>query len=109
AAARPDGTGRGARWARHLLRRRARRAGRAVATLVDLLDPSRVVLAGGILAADEYLADLRAEVAGRSRRGAAAAEAVVPARFGARSLVRSSAMPVLERVITEPFASLGLR
>ncbi|WP_329563655.1 ROK family transcriptional regulator [Kitasatospora sp. NBC_01266] len=108
AAARPAGSGSGDERAQHLLRRRARRAGRAVATLVDLLNPSRVVLAGGILVAEEYLDDLRAEVAERSHRGAAVAEDIVPAVFGARTLVRSSAVPVLERVITEPFTSLGL-
>ncbi|MFE9428000.1 ROK family protein [Kitasatospora sp. NPDC006697] len=108
ATARPAGSGSGDERAQELLRRRARRAGRAIATLVDLLNPSRVVLAGGILVAEEYLDDLRAEVAARSHRGAAVADDIVPAVFGARTLVRSSAVPVLERVITEPFTSLGL-
>ncbi len=108
AAARPAGSGAGDVRAQQLLRRRARRAGRAIGTIVDLLNPSRVVLAGGILVAEEYLDDLRAEVAARSHRGAAVARDIVPAVFGARTLVRSSAMPVLERVITEPFTALGL-
>jgi predicted NBD/HSP70 family sugar kinase len=108
AAARPAGSGSGDEAAQALLRRRARRAGRAIATLVDLLNPSRVVLAGGILVAEEYLDDLRAEVAARSHRGGAVVDDIVPAHFGARTLVRSSAVPVLERVITEPFTSLGL-
>ncbi|WP_051967626.1 ROK family transcriptional regulator [Kitasatospora mediocidica] len=108
AAARPAGSGTGDVRAQDLLRRRARRAGRAVATIVDLLNPSRIVLAGGILVAEEYLDDLRAEVALRSHRGAAVVEDIVPAVFGARTLVRSSAVPALERVITEPFAALGM-
>jgi predicted NBD/HSP70 family sugar kinase len=108
AAARPAGSGTGDERAQELLARRARRAGRAVATLVDLLNPSRVVLAGGILVAEEYLDGLRAEVAARSQRGAGVAADIVPAQFGARTLVRSSAVPVLERVITEPFTTLGL-
>ncbi|MGC0311660.1 ROK family transcriptional regulator [Kitasatospora acidiphila] len=108
ANARPAGSGSGDERAQELLRRRARRAGRAIATLVDLVNPSRVVLAGGILVADEYLDDLRAEVAQRSHRGPSVAADIVPADFGARTLVRSSAVPVLERVITEPFSSLGL-
>jgi predicted NBD/HSP70 family sugar kinase len=108
ATARPAGSGSGDERAQELLRRRARRAGRAIATLVDLVNPSRVVLAGGILVADEYLDDLRAEVAERSHRGAPVAADIVPADFGARTLVRSSAVPVLERVITEPFSALGL-
>ncbi|GAA1969375.1 ROK family transcriptional regulator [Kitasatospora viridis] len=108
AIARPAGSGSGDERAQELLRRRARRAGRAIATMVDLVNPSRVVLAGGILVAEEYLDDLRAEVAARSHRGAAVAADIVPAVFGARTLVRSSAVPVLERVITEPFTSLGL-
>ncbi|MDH6134873.1 putative NBD/HSP70 family sugar kinase [Kitasatospora sp. MAA4] len=108
AAARPAGSGTGDVRAQELLRRRARRAGRAVATVVDLLNPSRIVLAGGILVAPEYLDDLRAEVALRSHRGPAVAEDIVPAAFGARTLVRSSAVPALERVITEPFAALGM-
>jgi predicted NBD/HSP70 family sugar kinase len=108
AIARPAGSGSGDERAQRLLRRRARRAGRAIATLVDLVNPSRVVLAGGILVADEYLDDLRAVVAERGHRGAAVAADIVPADFGARTLVRSSAVPVLERVITEPFSALGL-
>jgi predicted NBD/HSP70 family sugar kinase len=108
AIARPAGSGSGDERAQELLRRRARRAGRAIATLVDLINPSRVVLAGGILVADEYLDDLRAEVAERSHRGPAVAADIVPADFGARTLVRSSAVPVLERVITEPFTALGM-
>ncbi|MFE0461288.1 ROK family protein [Kitasatospora sp. NPDC058965] len=108
AAARPAGSGTGDERAQELLRRRARRAGRAIATMVDLLNPSRVVLAGGILVAEEYLDELRAEVAGRSQRGAGVVRDIVPAQFGARTLVRSSAVPVLERVLTEPFTALGL-
>ncbi|MFD0572854.1 ROK family transcriptional regulator [Kitasatospora gansuensis] len=108
AAARPAGSGTGDEQAQELLRTRARRVGRAVATIVDLINPSRVVLAGGILVADEYLDELRTEVGRRSHRGLAVADDIVPAVFGARTLVRSSAVPVLERVITEPFTALGL-
>ncbi len=75
---------------------------------MDLVNPSRVVLAGGILIADEYLDELRREVACRSHRGEAVAADIVPAVFGSRTLVRSSAVPVLERVITEPLTALGL-
>ncbi|WP_457029493.1 ROK family protein [Kitasatospora sp. P5_F3] len=108
AAARPAGSGTGDEQAQDLLRTRARRVGRAVATIVDLINPSRVVLAGGILVADEYLDELRTEVGRRSHRGLAVADDIVPAVFGARTLVRSSAVPVLEQVITEPFSALGL-
>lgn len=108
ALARPAGSGTGDERAQELLRTRARRVGRAVATIVDLINPSRVVLAGGILVADEYLDELRTEVGRRSHRGLAVADDIVPAVFGARTLVRSSAVPVLERVITEPFAALGM-
>ncbi len=108
AAARPAGSGSGDARAQDLLRRRARRAGRAISTIVDLVNPSRVVLAGGILVAEEYLDELRGEVARRSHRGEAVAADIVPAVFGSRTLVRSSAVPVLERVITEPFTALGL-
>ncbi|MDH6126920.1 ROK family transcriptional regulator [Kitasatospora sp. GP82] len=107
-SARPAGTDAGDVRAQELLRTRARRVGRAVSTIVDLVNPSRVVLAGGILVADEYLDELRAEVARRSHRGPSVAEDIVPAVFGSRTLVRSSAVPVLERVITEPFTALGL-
>ncbi len=108
AAARPAGTGTGDPRAQELLRLRARHAGRAISTIVDLVNPSRVVLAGGILIADEYLDELRREVACRSHRGEAVAADIVPAVFGSRTLVRSSAVPVLERVITEPLTALGL-
>ncbi|WP_405017088.1 ROK family protein [Kitasatospora sp. NBC_00070] len=108
AAARPAGSGTGDERAQELLRTRARQVGRAVAGLVDLINPSRVVLAGGILVADEYLDELRTEVGRRSHRGLAVADDIVPAVFGARTLVRSSAVPVLERVITEPFTALGM-
>ncbi|MER5867987.1 ROK family transcriptional regulator [Kitasatospora sp. NPDC002040] len=108
ALARPAGSGTGDEQAQELLRIRARRVGRAVGTIVDLINPSRVVLAGGILVADEYLDELRTEVGRRSHRGLAVADDIVPAVFGARTLVRSSAVPVLERVITEPFTALGM-
>ncbi|MFJ8041108.1 ROK family protein [Kitasatospora sp. NPDC096147] len=108
ALARPAGSGSGDERAQDLLRIRARRVGRAVAGMVDLLNPSKVVLAGGILVADEYLDELRTEVGRRSHRGLAVADDILPAVFGSRTLVRSSAVPVLERVITEPFTALGL-
>ncbi|MFG1665143.1 ROK family protein [Streptomyces sp. Y7] len=50
---------------------RAEYAGRSVATIANLLNPSRVVLAGGIVVADEYLPDLRAAVTDGVRRGGA--------------------------------------
>ncbi|MEV5976586.1 ROK family transcriptional regulator [Streptomyces sp. NPDC052114] len=107
AAARPAGSGTGDTRAQELLRRRARYAGHAVATVVDLLNPSRVVLAGGILAADEYLDDLRAEVTARAHRGWDAATRVVPAAFGSGALVVASAMPLLEEVYADPVGVLG--
>ncbi|MFF2045147.1 ROK family transcriptional regulator [Kitasatospora sp. NPDC058170] len=109
AAARPAGTGSGDARAQDLLRLRARRVGRAVAAVVDLVNPSRVVLAGGILAAEEYLDDVRAEAARHCHRGEAVVADIVPAASAPRTLVRSSAVPVLARVITDPFTALGLR
>ncbi|MEU7576018.1 ROK family transcriptional regulator [Streptomyces sp. NPDC041068] len=107
AAARPEGSGIGDPRAQDVLRRRARHAGRAVATVVDLLNPSRVVLAGGILAADEYLDDLRAEVTLRAHRGWDAATRVVPATFGTGALLVASAMPLLEAVYEDPIGTVG--
>ncbi|WUC48656.1 ROK family protein [Streptomyces sp. NBC_00554] len=107
AAARPAGTGSGDLRAQELLRTRARHAGRAVATVVDLLNPSRVVLAGGIVAADEYLADLRQEITDRVHRGWSATERVVTSTFGSGTLVVASAMPLLEGVYQDPIALLG--
>lgn len=108
AAARPAGTGSGDLGAQDLLRTRARHAGRAVATVADLLNPSRVVLAGGIVAAEEYLTDLRAEVTDRVHRGWSADERIVPSTFGSGTLVVASAMPLLEGVYQDPIAALGL-
>lgn len=78
-----------------------------MATVVDLLNPSRVVLAGGIVAADEYLTDLREEVADRVHRGWSATERIVTSTFGSGTLVVASAMPLLEGVYQDPIALLG--
>ncbi|KPI15305.1 ROK family protein [Actinobacteria bacterium OK074] len=104
AVARPAGTGSGDARARQLLRTRAEFAGRAVATIADLLNPSRVVLAGGIVAADEYLPDLRAAVTDRVHRGWSADERIVTSTFGSGTLVVASAMPLLESVYLDPLA-----
>ncbi|MCX5241196.1 ROK family transcriptional regulator [Streptomyces prunicolor] len=104
AAARPAGTGSGDARAQQLLRTRAEFAGRAVATIADLLNPSRIVLAGGIVVADEYLPDLRAAVTGRVHRGWSADERIVTSTFGSGTLVVASAMPLLEGVYLDPLA-----
>ncbi|MEU6371997.1 ROK family transcriptional regulator [Streptomyces sp. NPDC046909] len=108
AAARPAGTGTGDVRAQDLLRTRARHAGRAVATVADLLNPSRVILAGGIVAADEYLTDLREEVNSRVHRGWNADERIVPSTFGTGTLVVASAIPLLEGVYLDPLARSGV-
>src|SRR5207249_228669 len=80
-----------------LLRRRARHVGEAVAILIDLFDPDLVVLGGsGTLTAPEYIADIRAEAAGRAHLGFDPDHKIVPTAFGEAELVVAPAALILE-------------
>ncbi|WP_457028019.1 ROK family protein [Kitasatospora sp. P5_F3] len=90
-----------------LLRTRARWIGRAVATLLDLVNPELVVLAGGPLLTPEYLPDTRAELVRHSALGPAAAARLVPSGLGEHSLVLSAAAVFLDAWFSDPLAHSG--
>ncbi|GAA1166749.1 putative NBD/HSP70 family sugar kinase [Kitasatospora gansuensis] len=97
----------GATEAAGLLRTRARWIGRAAATLLDLVNPELVVLAGGPLLTPEYLPDTRAELVRHSALGPAAAARLVPSGLGGHSLVLSSAAVFLDAWFSDPLAHAG--
>lgn len=84
-----------------LLRRRATQVGQAVGLLVDLLDPELVVLAGGVLAIPEHIAEIRETLGAHAERGWDPAR-VVPTSLGADMLVNSSAAVVLGAYAADP-------
>lgn len=90
--------------ARQLLRERAQRVGQAVAVILDLINPDLVVLAGGLIAAPEYLPELRAEAARRTHVVADLDRRVVMTALGEHGLVASSAALVLDAYFDDPLA-----
>lgn len=92
---------------RALLRDRAVMVGRALGTVIDLVNPSRVVLAGGVVQAEEYLDDLRAEAARCARRGRDVEGRIGATALGAGALVVAAAAPVLADVLTDPLGVLA--
>lgn len=94
-----------------ILRQRARHVGRAVATIVDVVNPARVVLGRGLAGGHDteaYLDDLRAEASKYVHRAAGIADRIVASRLGAEPFVVAAAAPVLEGVLADPlgFASV---
>ncbi|GIG55754.1 sugar kinase [Longispora fulva] len=90
-----------------ILRTRARYVGRAVAMLADLLNPSRIVLAGGVVAIPAHVDEVRAEASARAHRLAAdLGDRILPTTFGEGSLVVSSAAALLEDLLADPLAFL---
>lgn len=89
-----------------LLRERAVMVGRAVATVVDLVNPGRVVLAGGVARDDGHLDDLRAEAVRLAHRGHDLAGRITATGLGPGALVVSAAAPVLAAVLSDPLGTL---
>lgn len=93
---------RGSTAADALLVDRARYLGRAVAHLVDLLDPELVVMSGGIVARRKDLSVLRVEVA--TVQPGWDVDRIVPSALGKNATVSSSAAVVLGAYFDDPLA-----
>lgn len=85
-----------------LLVDRARYVGRAVAHLVDFVDPELVVMSGGILARRKDLSVLRVEVA--TGGSGWDVDRIVPSALGKNASVSSSAAVVLAAYFDDPLA-----
>ena len=94
--------GEGDRAVATLLRRRARYVGRAAATLLDLVNPELVVLAGGPLLTPDFLPDARRELSRHSQLGDQAPQRLVPSGLGPHSLVLATAAPFLDAYFSDP-------
>lgn len=101
----------GSARARNLLRTRAHRVGAAIALLVEVLNPDRVVVGGGVLADPAYLADLRAAVAANLHRAPPepVTEWVHATSFGRRAPMIASATVFLDAYYRDPLAFPPLR
>ncbi|MCP2341126.1 ROK family transcriptional regulator [Actinomadura rupiterrae] len=85
---------------------RAKAVGRAVALLMDLVNPGRVVLTGGVVKAPEHLDELYAEAARRASRGRdGLADRIGATELGPDALVVSAAAPVLAGVLADPLGA----
>ncbi len=87
--------------ARRLLNERGRHVGRALASLVDILDPPLVVMSGGIIARTEDMDILRDAVRSASSRGADVSR-IVASQLGKHSLVLASASAALNSYFADP-------
>ncbi|OPC76905.1 hypothetical protein B4N89_40590 [Embleya scabrispora] len=87
-----------------LLRTRARLVGRAVGTVIDVVNPERVVLAGSMVTEDAYLNVLRAEAESMVYQGRGVGSRVQVTTLGVGALVVSAAAPLLADVLRDPFA-----
>lgn len=91
-----------------LLEERARAIGTAIGPLVDLVDPARVVIAGGILSSPEHLPALRDAAVAVIRQAGLSGADIVSTTFGPASLVVCSAALVLRSVFDDPAAYSAL-
>ncbi|MGH3747726.1 MAG: ROK family protein, partial [Micromonosporaceae bacterium] len=89
-----------------LLRERARNVGSAIALLVEILNPDRVVLGGGTVADPDYMADVHEGMRRRLRRPAHVdvTELVVPTSFGQHAVMLASATLFLDAFYRDPMA-----
>ncbi|MGI8880242.1 MAG: ROK family protein [Jatrophihabitans sp.] len=94
--------------ANELLEERARAVGKVIGPLIDLLDPARVVLAGGLVSGPEHLDVLRDTALALVHAADLVAADIVETSFGPASLVVSSAAPVLRSVFDDPAAYSAL-
>ena len=92
-------------WAVELFADRARLVGRAVATLLDVINPEiLVVTEAGIARRPELLAELHDEVAARSRVCPDPARTVFASSFGTQSLGVAGGTVVLHETYARPLA-----
>ena len=100
----------GEQWAVELFADRARLVGRAVATLLDMINPEILVVAeAGIARRPELLAELHDEVAARSRVCPDPARTVFASSFGAQSLGVAAGAVVLHETYAHPLQVRGTR
>jgi predicted NBD/HSP70 family sugar kinase len=90
-------------WAVALFRERARLVGRAVALLLDVINPEILVVAeAGIARRPDLLDDLHAEVAERAHVAADPRRTVVASSFGTRALGVAAGSIVLHEAYARP-------
>lgn len=96
----------GDRRAAALLRTRARHVGQALALLVEILNPERVVLGGGVADHPEYLPDLRSAMVERLHRPlhTTADDLVRATSFGRHAVMLASATLFLDAYYRDPMA-----
>ena len=94
----------GDRRAAAILRTRARHVGYALALLIEILNPERVVLGGGVADHPAYLPDLRAAMAERLHRPLHTdpADLVRPTSFGRHAVMLASATLFLDAYYRDP-------
>jgi predicted NBD/HSP70 family sugar kinase len=90
-------------WAVALFRERARLVGRAVALLLDVINPEILVVAeAGIARRPELLDELHAEVADSAHMAADPRRTIVPSSFGTRTLGVAAGSIVLHEAYARP-------
>ncbi|MFI6515780.1 ROK family transcriptional regulator [Spirillospora sp. NPDC050679] len=97
----------GSAAAAEVLADRAAMVGRAVAVVLDLVNPGRVVLAGGVAKAPAHLDRLRAEAVAWARRGDDIPDRIAATDLGPGALVVSAAAPLLAEVLADPLGTLA--
>lgn len=89
-----------------LLETRSRYVGRAAATLIDLVDPSLLLIMGTVAETPTQLSVVREEVTRAAAAGADAAERVVLTHDLTFMLALAAAAPVVESMLQDPPAHL---
>lgn len=92
--------------AARMLRTRARHVGHATGLLVELLNPERVIVGGGVSDYPEYLPDLRAAMGERLTRTPHTdlEDLVRPTSFGRQAVMLASAALFLDAFYLDPMA-----
>jgi predicted NBD/HSP70 family sugar kinase len=85
-----------------LLRTRAEALGFVVATILDLINPDRVVLSGSVQDAPEYVPHLRAQAARLAHSDIDLDERVQVSRLGEHALLRGAVAPMLDSYLADP-------
>jgi predicted NBD/HSP70 family sugar kinase len=85
-----------------LLRTRAEALGYVVATILDLINPDRVVLSGSVEDAPEYIPHLRAHAARLAHSHIDLDSRVQVSRLGEHALLRGAVAPMLGSYLADP-------
>lgn len=92
--------------ARRLLQERAHRVGSGAATLMDIIDPEYLVIAGTLPEIPEYADDVRTGASERSSAGSAAADRIVFSSSNEMSLTLFAASSIVAAVLHDPVSML---